>query len=116
MQEWGILKKSQERTKTPRNIQVKGIFRRSLGSKIKPKFLNSPKKSLRKVFESVNETHEEDKNESEDETFQLSGPYRQPSFKRDKDNVKGILALTKENLRKLDLKNQVSPTTQPSLA
>jgi hypothetical protein len=65
--------------------------------------MKTPNKTLRKVIESV---HEETKNESDDQSQNDST--RNPIFRRSNNNVKGILALTKDNLRKLDLKNQVN--------
>lgn len=58
-----------------------------------------------KVFQSVNEIDEEIKNDSDESEPAHGCDYSR--LKKNQYKVKGILALTKENLRKLDLKNQV---------
>lgn len=64
---------------------------------------NSPTKAF-KLFLPINEVEEDIKGLSdEEELHNLS-----LRDKKHKSNFKGILALTQENLRKLDLKNQVN--------
>jgi hypothetical protein len=76
-------------------------FRSPLSKKNKVQPFTSPKR-LKKVIESI---HEETKNDSEDDSENQSP--RNSAFRRSNTIVKGILALTKDNLRKLELKNKV---------
>lgn len=81
--------------------RINGL-RSPLSKRNKVQSFTSPKR-LKKVFESV---HEETKNESDNYSDDQSPG--NPTFRRLNKNVKGILALTKDNLRKLELKNQVN--------
>lgn len=66
---------------------------------------SSPKKSLRHIFQSVNEIDEEVKVDSENSDLEDSPALNH--IKKSGSKVQGILALTKENLKKLEMKNQV---------
>jgi hypothetical protein len=85
-------------------LRIKGFKSpRSRRNRNRTRTVKTPNKTLNRVIESV---HEETKNESDDQSQNDST--RNPIFRRSNNNVKGILALTKDNLKKLDLKNQVN--------
>ena len=88
--------------KKPKLVKLskhKGFINRSLTHKNKY-YAKSPKIILKRVFESVNE---EAKNESDEDYISA---INSPSYPNNKQ-IKGILALTKENLRTIDFKNKV---------
>lgn len=90
--------------KSPKFSKIKRIVKYSPMQR-KKFYPKSPKKILKKVFESVSEVYEEAKSESDGgdyiDTMIMS------SFQNRGKKIKGILALTKENLRTLDFKNKV---------
>lgn len=71
----------------------------------KPSAVFSPVKTAKLLFPQVGEIKEEDKNETEEDLSQID------LLDGGKSKVLGILALTKENLKRLDLKNQVRTLT-----
>lgn len=99
---------SQPQQKQNSNLRFRGNLRASLTPRKHFRNEKSPKKSLMRVFQSVNEIEEEGhKNDTDDDNSQIGESVTYSQFKKGKSKVKGILALTKDNLRKLDLKNQV---------
>lgn len=85
--------------------KFKSIFKSPLFSKKSHKTQSFGKK-IPKQFHVVNEIDEDLKNISEDDNTS-NNEYDKSILQRN-SNIKGILALTEENLRKLELKNQVN--------
>lgn len=101
-QECVLIQQSNEEKDFQNGSGPSDIHQSPISSKKKGLWNTSPKKSYRHMFSSVKETDEDTKNDSEydsnvDSIWRLD-------LSESKPKVVGILALTQENLRKLDLK------------
>lgn len=98
--------KSPAKTTPQKSTRIKSLFRSPFINKSGMKSLKSPFSARSKLIPSVSEIDEYVKNPSdeEDKSFFNCGA----TTVNTPEKLKGILALTPGNLRKLDLKNQVS--------